>query len=146
MNPNLYHWIGKPNLSSARIHQIIDTKYNSSTSGIPGNDDSGAMSSWLAFHMMGIYPNAGQSYYLINAPYFKQTVIHQENGNDFVILTKNSSEKNKHIKSVKLNGVSYPKAWIEHQDIIKGGKLEIEMDDVPSKNWGTTLLPPSKIR
>lgn len=66
LTPTLYHWIGRPDLSSQRIHQIIDKNYNASRSGIPGNDDSGAMSSWLAFHLMGIFPNAGQSYYLIN--------------------------------------------------------------------------------
>ncbi len=54
LSPNLYHWIGRPDLSNDRIHQIIDTHYNSGRSGIPGNDDSGAMSSWLAFHLMGL--------------------------------------------------------------------------------------------
>ena len=144
LSPNLYHWIGRPDLSSDRIHQIIDKNYNSSRNGIPGNDDSGAMSSWLAFHMMGLYPNAGQSYYLINSPYFKQTVIHQENGKDFTIKAKNLSDKNKYIKSVLLNGVPFENAFIEHQDIVKGGVLEFEMAATPSKTWGTKQVPPSK--
>ena len=55
LSPNLYHWIGRPDLSNDQIHQIIDKNFNSSRSGIPGNDDSGAMYSWLAFHMMGLY-------------------------------------------------------------------------------------------
>ena len=38
------------------------------SAGLPGNDDSGAISSWLVFHMMGLYPNAGQDYYLIHTP------------------------------------------------------------------------------
>jgi len=120
LSPNLYHWIGRPDLSNARIHRIIDENFNSSRSGIPGNDDSGAMSSWLAFHLIGLYPNAGQSYYLINAPYFEKTVIHQENGEDFIIQAKNLSVKNKYIQSAKLNGEDYPKAWIEHKDIVMG--------------------------
>ncbi len=144
LSPNLYHWIGRPDLSSERIHQIIDRHYNSSRSGIPGNDDSGAMSSWLAFHMMGLYPNAGQPYYLINTPYFKQTVIHQENGNDFTIVARNLSEKNKYIKSATLNGKPFEKAWIEHQDIENGGTLVLEMANKPSATWGASLLPPSK--
>lgn len=144
LSPNLYHWIGRPDLSNNRIHKIIDKYYNSSHNGIPGNDDSGAMSSWLAFHMMGLFPNAGQSYYLINAPYFKQTVIHQENGKDFVITVHNFSEKNKHIKSASLNGKPYDKAWLEHQDIVNGGSLVLEMSATPSDTWGTTILPPSK--
>ncbi|KDN55812.1 GH92 family glycosyl hydrolase [Flavobacterium seoulense] len=144
LSPNLYHWIGRPDLSNDRIHQIIDENYNSSRNGIPGNDDSGAMSSWLAFHMMGLYPNAGQSYYLINSPYFKQTVIHQENGKDFTIKAKNLSDKNKYIKSVKLNGKAFENAFIEHSDIVTGGVLEFEMAATPSKTWGTKQVPPSK--
>lgn len=144
LSPNLYHWIGRPDLSSDRILQIINTHYNSSHSGIPGNDDSGSMSSWLVFHMMGFYPNAGQSYYLINTPFFKQTVIHQENGKDFVIKAHNLSDKNKYITAASLNGVRYEKAWIEHDDILKGGELILQMDSEPSTIWGTKLVPPSK--
>jgi putative alpha-1,2-mannosidase len=102
------------------------------------------MSSWLAFHMMGLYPNAGQSYYLINTPYFKQTVIHQENGRDFTIVAKNLSEKNKYIKSATLNGNPYDLAWIEHQNIADGGNIIFEMDAQPSAIWGVNQLPPSK--
>jgi predicted alpha-1,2-mannosidase len=144
LSPDLYHWIGRPDLSSSRIRQIIDQNYNSSHKGLPGNDDSGAMSSWLAFHMMGLFPNAGQSYYLINPPWFKQTILHQENGNDFTITAKNLSDKNKYIKSAILNGQPYDKAWIEHEDIVNGGELVLEMDSRPSVSWGTAILPPSK--
>ncbi len=143
LSPNLYHWIGRPDLSNERIHQIIDANYNTRANGIPGNDDSGAMSSWLAFHMIGLYPNAGQSYYLINAPYFQKTTIHQENGKDFIIEAKNFSEHDKYIQSVQLNGVDYTKAFIEHGDIVKGGTLTIIMGSKPSVKWGTGILPPS---
>jgi putative alpha-1,2-mannosidase len=93
---------------------------------------------------MGLYPNAGQSYYLINAPFFKQTIIHQENGKDFTIIAKNFSDKNTTIKSATLNGKPHNKAWIEHQDIVTGGVLVLEMDAQPSTLWGKDLLPPSK--
>ena len=62
LTPCLYHWIGRPDLTSDRVRQIITENYTDKPDGLPGNDDSGAMSSWLAFHMMGLYPNAGQSY------------------------------------------------------------------------------------
>ncbi|MGV8827896.1 MAG: GH92 family glycosyl hydrolase [Breznakibacter sp.] len=143
LSPNLYHWIGRPDLSNDRIHAIIDNNYNTSPSGIPGNDDSGAMSSWLAFHMIGLYPNAGQSYYLINTPYFERTVVHQENGKDFVIHAENLSDQNKYIQSVLLNGVDYVKSWIEHAEIVKGGTLILKMGPKPSGKWGKDLLPPS---
>ncbi|MCU7551154.1 GH92 family glycosyl hydrolase [Chitinophagaceae bacterium LB-8] len=142
LTPNLYHWIGRPDLSSERIWQIINKHYNASRSGIPGNDDSGAMSSWLLFHSIGIYPNAGQSYYLINAPAFKRTVIHQEHGKDFVIKAPRLSAKNMYIQSATLNGKPFQQSWIEHEDITAGGELVLEMGDKPS-SWGRTMLPPS---
>ncbi|WP_281226655.1 GH92 family glycosyl hydrolase [Flavobacterium aquiphilum] len=143
LTPCLYHWIGKPYLSSDRVHDIIKDNFNASHTGIPGNDDSGAMSSWLAFHMMGLYPNAGQPYYLLNAPLIKETTIQLENGKSFKITAKNSSDKNKYIKAAFLNGKPYNKAWILHDDIMNGGELIFEMDSKPSA-WGTTILPPKK--
>jgi len=142
----LYHWLGRPDLSSQRTRQIIDSNYDATRGGIPGNDDSGAMSSWLAFHMMGFYPNAGQSYYLITSPYFKQTVVHLENGWDFKIIARNLSNKNVFIKSATLNGKVFDQAWIEHEDIVKGGELIFEMDSKPSAVWGKTILPPSGLQ
>lgn len=143
LTPNLYHWIGRPDLSSTRIRQIIAKHYNSSYAGIPGNDDSGAMSSWLAFHMLGLFPNAGQSYYLINAPLVKQSILHQENGKDFTITAKNFSPANTFIKAAWLNGKPLTQSWLEHEAIVNGGELVLEMDAKPGE-WGTKELPPSR--
>ncbi|MDT3402152.1 GH92 family glycosyl hydrolase [Mucilaginibacter terrae] len=143
LTPSLYHWIGRPDLSSQRIRQIVTDNFNTSPTGLPGNDDSGAMSSWLAFQMMGFYPNAGQSYYLLNSPMLKQVTLHQENGKDFRITAKNLSAQNVYVKSVKLNGKDFDQAWIEHADIVKGGELTFEMTSKPT-SWGTKVLPPSK--
>jgi predicted alpha-1,2-mannosidase len=141
--PTMYHWIGKPYLSSDRIRTIIKDNFNTSHEGLPGNDDSGAMSSWLAFHMMGLYPNAGQPYYLLNTPLIKEITLQLEENKTFNITTKKLSEKNKYIKTALLNGKPYNKAWILHDDIVKGGELILEMDSKPSV-WGTTILPPTK--
>ena len=141
LTPILYHWIGRPELSSLRVRTIIKKNYNGSPSGLPGNDDSGAMSSWLAFHMMGLYPNAGQPYYFITSPFFKQTVLHLENGKEFKIIARNLSDKNVFIKSAALNGKPFNQAWIEHKDIANGGELVFEMSPDPA-DWGHNILPP----
>ncbi|OCX52276.1 alpha-mannosidase [Mucilaginibacter sp. PPCGB 2223] len=142
LSPNLYHWIGRPDLSSSRIKQIISVNYNSTRAGLPGNDDSGAMSSWLAFHMLGLYPNAGQSYYLINSPMVKQSVLHQTNGKDFKIIAKDLSDNNQFIQAAFLNGKPYSRSWIEHQDIAGGGELVLQMGPKQT-GWGAAVTPPS---
>ena len=141
LTPCLYHWIGRPDLSSQCIRKIIEKNYNSSHAGLPGNDDSGAMSSWLDFHMMGIYPNAGQPYYLITSPFFKKTIIHLENGKEFKIIANNLSDKNVYIKSATLNGKPFNQSWILHSNIVNGGELVFKMTSKPS-NWGDKILPP----
>jgi putative alpha-1,2-mannosidase len=90
---------------------------------------------------MGLFPNAGFSYYLITAPLLKSTTIHFENGSDFIIETKNQSPKNCYIKSVRLNGVPFDQAWINHDQICNGGHMVLEMASSPG-TWGTKVLPP----
>lgn len=138
----LYHWVGRPDRSSQRTRQIIAGSYNSSPDGLPGNDDSGAMSSWLAFHMMGIFPNAGQPYYLLTAPLLPRSSIRWADGSHFDIIARNLSEQNVYIKSASLNGRPFNQAWIDHGDVAKGGTLVFEMGAQPT-SWGSTILPPS---
>jgi putative alpha-1,2-mannosidase len=86
------------------------------------------------FKLLGRIRNKIVTYYLINTPFFKKTVIHQENGKIFVIKAHNVSDKNKYIVAALLNGVRYEKAWIEHNNIVKGRELILEMGAVPSAN------------
>ncbi|MBC8039973.1 MAG: glycoside hydrolase family 92 protein [Opitutaceae bacterium] len=142
LGPTLYHWIGKPELSSDRIHAIINRSYNDSPKGIPGNDDSGAMSAWLAFHMLGLYPNAGQSHYLLNTPFFAESTLHVGDGKTFRVLARKLSPENKYIVAARLNGRPLARAWLEHAEIVAGGVLEFDLAAQPA-GWGRTELPPS---
>ncbi|MDO4165378.1 MAG: glycoside hydrolase family 92 protein, partial [Bacteroides sp.] len=133
LTPCLYHWIGKPWRSSDRILDIIHRHYNDSPAGLPGNDDSGAMSSWLAFHMMGLYPNAGQDYYLIHTPLLEETVFHLKGGKQFRVVARGLSEKNRYIQSVTLNGKPYSRSTLRHADLVAGGELVLQMGKRPKE-------------
>lgn len=138
LTPCLYHWLGKPWRSSDRIREIIAKNYNDGPVGLPGNDDSGAMSSWLAFHMIGLYPNAGQDYYLIHAPLLTSTTFHLEGGKEFKVVAEGLSDKNCYIQGVTLNGKDYPYSVLRHKDIMAGGELVLKMGKKPG-NWGKEL-------
>lgn len=139
LSPCLYHWIGRPDKSSDRVLSIIGRHYNDGPVGLPGNDDSGAMSSWLAFHMTGLYPNAGHDYYLIHTPMLTATTFHLEGGKDFTIRTEGLSAKNRYIQSATLNGKEYPCSTLRHSDLMAGGTLVLKMGSKPG-NWGKTLF------
>ena len=108
MTPYLYHWVGRPDLSVERINQIVNDNYNDTPDGLPGNDDSGAMSSWLVFNMMGIYPVAGQNLYIVGSPRIPEYTIHLPNGKDLKVVAK---------------GDKWKKTFLSHDQLMKGGKL-----------------------
>jgi len=120
LTPCLYHWIGRPDLTSDRVRQIITDNYADTPNGLPGNDDSGAMSSWLVFHLLGLYPNAGQSYYLLHAPLLSEWSFKLCNGKTLHGAVKG---KGTHFDKVTFNGKELKDARIEHADLMKGGEL-----------------------
>jgi len=120
LTPCLYHWIGRPDLTSDRVRQIISDNYTDQPDGLPGNDDSGAMSSWLAFHQLGLYPNAGQSYYLLHAPLIPEWTMQLSNGKSLRGVVKG---KGTHFEKVTLNGLELEDARLEHADLMQGGEL-----------------------
>ena len=140
--PCLYIWAGRQDKTAEIVSSVRKKYYNSSRSGIPGNDDSGAMSSFYAFHAMGIYPNAGHDVYLITSPAFKKTKIQMDNGKIFTIESKNAGKKNIFVQAATLNGKPLNQAWFRHTDIKNGGLLELIMGKKPSA-FGNYNPPPS---
>lgn len=142
-----YHYAGRPALSAERAHWYIPRTFNASDNGLPGNDDSGAMGSFLAWSMMGLFPNSGQNVYLIIPPFFEAIYItHPETNQTATIRNINfdPTYKNVYIQSAKLNGQPYSKNWIGHEFFTQGMTLELTLGDQES-DWGTSKedLPPS---
>ncbi len=75
LTPMLFHWVGKPEKSSALIKRIIEENFSDRPDGLPGNDDGGAMSSWLACHLLGKYPLAGTDQWIEYEPLSESVVI-----------------------------------------------------------------------
>ena len=60
------------------------------------------------------------------------------------ITAKNLDNHNSYfVQSVKINGQSWNKNWLEHNDImLNGGTIEFELGSNP-KGWETGDVPPS---
>lgn len=143
----LYHYAGHPGLSAKRAHSYIPSYFNASTVGLPGNDDSGASGSFIAFIMTGLFPNPGQDVYLITPPYFESVSYTSPLTNKTAtIRNKNfdSSYEAIYIQSATLNGKPYTKSWIGHEFFLEGQTLELTLGKNES-TWGTALddIPPS---
>ena len=74
--PCLYHWIGRPDLTGEIVRTTVFKEFNDGWKGLPGNDDTGATSAWLLWHLMGLYPVAGQDLYILHAPLLPEVTLH----------------------------------------------------------------------
>jgi len=143
LTPSLYCYVNEPYKTAAIVRRILASQYFPTRNGIPGNDDSGSMGAWYAFHTLGFYPNAGQDIYLISSPVFPKVTITLENQKKLTIIAHNANANNIYIQSLSINGKPYNKCWFRHSDIANGAILEFQMGKKPSK-WGTGgELPPS---
>jgi predicted alpha-1,2-mannosidase len=140
--PYLYIWAGRPDRTQVQIRKILAKNYHSGPSGIPGNDDSGAMGSWYVFGKLGIYPNAAQDVYLIGGPAYKRASIHLANGRIFTIETEGNVTEMPYIASATWDGKPYTRAWFTHEELMRGGTLHFKMSATPTA-WGSTEPPPS---
>lgn len=133
----LYNYVGAGWKGQKRIREILTTLYFDTPDGISGNDDAGQMSAWYVFSAMGFYPvTPGLDYYAIGSPLFDKVTINLENGKKFEIHANNNGEDNAFVQSAELNGKAYTKAYLNHQDIMNGGKIVFEMGSESNKAWG----------
>ncbi|KAI4600770.1 hypothetical protein KJ359_012932 [Pestalotiopsis sp. 9143b] len=143
-----YHYAGRPGKSAARIHSYIPSQFNTSTAGIPGNDDSGAMGSFAALSMLGIFPNPGQDIYFITPPFFREvSITNQQTGAVATIRNINfdAGYTNIYIQNATLDGKTYTKNWLTHKFFLNGGTLELVLGPKENTAWGVgaDAIPPS---
>ncbi|KAK4169965.1 glycoside hydrolase [Cladorrhinum sp. PSN259] len=142
-----YHYAGRPALSALRAHSYIPAYFEPTPDGLPGNDDSGAMGSFLAFSMLGLFPNPGQNVYLIVPPFFESVNITSPFTNKTArVLTRNfdAGYKSIYIQSATLDGEVYTRSWLDHSFFTEGKELILTLGSEES-GWGTQVkdLPPS---
>ncbi len=126
----LYNYIGKPYKTQEKVHQILTTFYKNDPDGLIGNEDCGQMSAWYILSSMGFYQVCpGKAEYTIGYPLFDDVFIHLENNNTFEIHKQNPSSKFQYIASSSLNKKISNSSSLLHDDIMKGGKLDILLNE-----------------
>jgi predicted alpha-1,2-mannosidase len=138
----LYALAGAQYKTAYRVRQIMLTQYENAPDGICGNDDCGQISAWYVWSAIGLYPvNPANGIYVIGSPLVEKATLHLDpkyyKGGDFTVIAHNVSRQNGYIKSAKLNGQPLERPWITHDEVARGGKLELEMDIQPNKAWGS---------
>ena len=142
--PFLYNYAGAPWKTQA-MARAAASLYTPTTDGLPGNDDLGALSGWLVWTMLGIYPmTPGAPLYDIASPVFERAVVHRPGRSDLVIEAPGASPVAKYVESATLGGSPLERAWLT-EDELDGTTLRLQMTELPNVEWGAgpNAVPPS---
>ncbi len=105
------------------VRELLDKYYTDQPDGIPGNDDTGTMSAWAVFSMMGFYPDCpGEPFYTLTAPVFDKVEIELDSSchnADRLVLEKSGEG---YVRKVAVGGRT-SSFRIDHDTLLKGGKV-----------------------
>jgi predicted alpha-1,2-mannosidase len=140
--PYLYVHAGRPDRTAERVRRLLAQAYSPTRRGLPGDDDSGALSSWYVWGAIGLYPNAGQAFYYIASPLFRRTRMALPGGRRLIIDALGVSERRRFVQEARLNGRPLRRSWLSHRQTVRGGRLTLRMGPTPS-TWGRSESAPS---
>ncbi|WP_273275682.1 GH92 family glycosyl hydrolase [Maribacter polysiphoniae] len=129
--PYLFNYVkGEAFRSQKLVSDLLDEHFKNSPDGIPGNDDTGTMSAWAVFSMMGIYPvNPAAPMYALVKPKFDKITIHLDDeyykGRKLVI-SSNTVENKEPISEILINGKPHKEYFISHKKLVNASKIQID--------------------
>lgn len=119
------------------VKQILADHFTNTPGGLPGNDDTGTISGWAVFSMMGLYPECpGKPDYTLTTPTFDKITIkldpkHYKSDKVVINVVKPQDVAADYIKEVRIDGKPLNGYSLTH-DALTGAK-EITYILKPSK-------------
>jgi predicted alpha-1,2-mannosidase len=140
----LFNWANEPWLTQKWTHDILESYYGyNPADAYLGDEDQGQMAAWFNMCAMGLFQTDGgcraDPIYEIASPLYPKITIHLSKkyygGKTFTIEAHNTSPENIYIQSATFNGKPLNQWWIRQRDVIKGGKLVLNMGPTPNMDW-----------
>lgn len=113
------------------VSELLSTYFKNAPDGLPGNDDTGTMSAWAVFSMMGIYPiSPADPIYALTTPKFDKVTIQlnpKYYGDTSIEITKDSGQGK--LLNIQLDGKSIKDYFISHQKLTNSSRLHFSLDE-----------------
>ncbi|MCH5319101.1 MAG: GH92 family glycosyl hydrolase [Paramuribaculum sp.] len=110
------------------VNRLLNKYFTTKPDGIPGNDDTGTMSTWAVFSMLGFYPDCpGEPYYTLTSPVFDEVEIDVPSGNTIKITAERPETGSIYIDRMTLGGKPLSKYRISHDELINGKELNFKL-------------------
>ena len=106
-----------------QTRRLLERHFTTAPDGIPGNDDTGTMSAWAVFTMLGLYPDCpGEPYYTLTVPTFDRAEIDTERGT--LVIDKHGEG---YIRRMTLGEKPLTRYRVSHDELLRSGKLTFEL-------------------
>jgi putative alpha-1,2-mannosidase len=132
----MYNFTASPWKTQQTVHNILKEEYSDGPGGLSGNDDAGQMSAWYIFGAIGLYPvDPVSGEHILCSPVFDKVTLQLPGNKKLQLVCHKKTSGDVYIQQVRLNGKPYAKNFIPYADIMKGGVLDIYLQEQPSA-WG----------
>lgn len=106
------------------VGRLLDRYFTTAADGIPGNDDTGTMSAWAVFSMLGFYPDCpGEPYYTLTTPVFDRAEI--ATGRGRLVIERHG--EGRYIRRMSLGSRPLTKYRLSHDELLGAQCLTFEL-------------------
>ena len=109
------------------LHECVHRSFGLGKSGLPGNNDSGGLSSLFVWNTLGIFPVSGSGMFLIGSPQIEGADLDLSNGKILHIRVNRTNKKQIYVDRVLWNGEIVSSYKIAAKELLNGGVLEFYM-------------------
>ncbi len=127
--PYSYIYAGRHDRTCEVVRAGMKYMFTTGRGGIPGNNDTGALSSYYVFAALGLFPVAGQDLFLLGSPFVKKATVTLWNGNTLTVTADRADDEHIYVKKAAFNGRQLPDFRISARALLAGGTLAFEMTD-----------------
>lgn len=144
--PNPYYWAGnehnhlspylfnfESNCTKTQYwaRRLTEMHFSNTAHGDPGNEDYGAMSTWLLFSSLGFYPLAGTTTFLLGSPRISSASLRfsrwgRAEESVLRIVAHNNSQSNLYVERVLLNGEPLKSPFIKRDQLVAQSEVTLE--------------------
>ncbi len=138
----LFSHAGAPELTQKWSRAVKESLFsNTGKLGFCEDDDCGLSGGTSLLMALGLFDIKGGAYknpvYEIGSPIFDEVIINLNkdyySGGIFRMVMKNNGPNSQYVREIKFNGRKIDGFTISHDEIIKGGKLVLQMSNSPGK-------------
>lgn len=117
------------------VNELLAKYFTTKPDGIPGNDDTGTMSAWAIFSMLGFYPDIpGVPTYTLTTPTFDRAVIRLDpkySGGATELVIEKEPAAGIFIDRVFLGDKPFKGYRISHRDLLANPRLKFSVKESP---------------